>query len=123
RMFNVVVFALYRTSTELSLISIAFKLTSVVFFFSNALIGAFRPRIAALWAQGKTEELSAETRIYNRWILTFAVLPYGLMMAFPEQLLAAIGPQFVSAGAPMRILCFGLLLAQGAGPLMALLVM
>jgi O-antigen/teichoic acid export membrane protein len=123
RMFNVVVFALYRTSTELSLISIAFKLTSVVFFFSNALIGAFRPRISALWAQGKTEELSAETRIYNRWILTFAVLPYGLMMAFPEQLLSAIGPQFVAAGVPMRILCFGLLLAQGAGPLMALLVM
>jgi len=123
RTFNVAVFALYRTSTEISLISIAFKLTSVVFFFSNALIGAFRPRISALLAQGKTDELSAETRIYNRWILTFAVLPYGLMMVFPEQLLAAIGHQFVSAAAPMRILCLGLLLAQGAGPLMALLVM
>jgi O-antigen/teichoic acid export membrane protein len=123
RTFNVAVFALYRTSVEVSLISIAFKLTSVVFFFSNALIGAFRPRISALLAQGKNDELSRETRIYNRWILTFAALPYGLMMAFPETLLGAIGPQFVQAAAPMRIFCVGLLLAQGAGPLMALLLM
>jgi O-antigen/teichoic acid export membrane protein len=123
RTFNVALFAFYRTSTEISLISIALKLTSVVFFFSNALIGAFRPRISALMAQGKNDELSAETRIYNRWILTFALLPYGLMMFFPEELLGALGPQYVYAAAPMRILCVGLLLAQGAGPLMALLVM
>jgi O-antigen/teichoic acid export membrane protein len=123
RTFNIAVFAAYRTAVEVSLFSIALKLTSVVFLFSNALIGAFRPRISALLAERRTAELSAETRIYNLWILTFAALPYGLMLAFPADILAALGPQFVAAAPPMRIMCVGLLLAQGAGPLFALLLM
>jgi O-antigen/teichoic acid export membrane protein len=123
RSFNTYLFALYRTSTEISLISIAFKLTGVVFFFSSSLTAAFRPRIARLLAQGNVVELEAETRAYCRWILTFALLPYGLLILFPEVMLRALGPQFVPAAGALRILCVGLLVVQAAGPLMALLIM
>jgi O-antigen/teichoic acid export membrane protein len=123
RTFNIGVFAIYRTAVDVSIFNVALKLTGVVFFFSGSLMGAFRPRIAALLATGDTETLSAETRVFTRWILTFALFPYGLMILFPADVLGLLGPQFVPAAATLRILCVGLLVAQAAGPLMALLVM
>ncbi len=123
RAFNVTVFAVYKTATEVSIFNVALKMTGVAFFFSGSLMGAFRPRIAALLAQGRNDLLSSEVRVYTRWILTFALLPYGLMIFFPSDVLGILGPQFVVAAAPLRILCVALLIGQGAGPLMTLLVM
>lgn len=121
--FNVTVVGVFRTATEVSILNVALKMTGVAFLFSGALMGAFRPRIAALLAQGRNDLLSAETRVYTRWILSFAILPYGLMIAFPADMLGLLGPQFVAAATTLRILCVGLLIGQSAGPLMALLVM
>ncbi len=45
------------------------------------------------------------------------------MIAFPADMLGLLGPQFVPAAATLRILCVGLLIGQGAGPIMTLLVM
>ncbi len=123
RTFNIVVFAVYRTPSDVSIFNVTLKLTGVAMFFSGSLMGAFRPRIAALIAQGRNDVLSTETRVYTRWILTFALLPYGLMITFPVDMLGLLGPQFVPAALTLRILCVGLLIGQGAGPLMALLVM
>jgi O-antigen/teichoic acid export membrane protein len=123
RAFNIGVFAVYRTAAEVSIFNVALKLTGVAFFFSGSLMGAFRPRIAALLARDETETLSAETRVYTRWILTFALLPYGLMIAFPSDVLGVLGPQFLPAATTLRILCVALLIGQGAGPIMTLLVM
>jgi O-antigen/teichoic acid export membrane protein len=123
RSFNTYVFALFRSSAEISLFNIAFRLTAVVFFFSGSLTAAFRPRIARLLAQGNRDELARETRLYNRWILTFALLPYGLLIFFPEPILRVVGPQFTPAARAISIFCCGLLIGQAAGPLAALLTM
>jgi O-antigen/teichoic acid export membrane protein len=121
--FNVGVFAVFRTTVDVSIFDVAIKLTGVAYFFSGSLVGAFRPRIAALLARGETDALSAEARVYTRWILTFALLPFGLMITFPADILGLLGPQFVPAATTLRILCVALLIGQAAGPLMALLVM
>ncbi len=123
RAFNIGVFAVYRTTVDVSIFNVALKLTGVAYFFSGSLMGAFRPRIAALLAQGQNDVLSAETRVYTRWIVTFALIPYGLMIAFPADVLGVLGSQFVPAAPTLRILCIALLIGQAAGPLMALLVM
>lgn len=123
RAFNIGVFAVYRTAVDVSIFNVALKLTGVAYFFSGSLMGAFRPRIAALIAQGQIDVLSAETRVYTRWILTFALIPYGLMIFFPADVLGVLGSQFVPAAPTLRILCIALLIGQAAGPLMALLVM
>lgn len=123
RTFNIAIFAVYRTAFDVSIFSVALKLTGVAFLFSSALMGAFRPRISALLAQGRNDVLSAEARVYTRWILTFSLYFYGLMIAFPADMLGLLGPQFVPAASTLRILCVGLLIGQSAGPLMALLMM
>ena len=123
RSLNIFLLAPFFSSTQLGIFSVALKLTSIVFFFSGSLTGAFRPRIARLIAQGRTEELGAETRAYNRWILTFALLPCGLLVLFPEPILNVLGSQYLPVASALRIMVAGLLIAQAAGPLMALLVM
>jgi O-antigen/teichoic acid export membrane protein len=123
RAFNLTVFAYFRSTIDVSIFNVALKMTGVAFFFSGSLMGAFRPRIAALLAQGRNDLLSEETRVYTRWIFTFALLPYGLMIAFPSDMLGLLGPQFVAAAPTLRILCVALLIGQGAGPLMTLMVM
>lgn len=123
RAFNIGVFAVYRTTIDVSIFNVALKLTGVAYFFSGSLMGAFRPRIAALIAKGELDVLSAETRVYTRWILTFALIPYGIMITFPADVLGVLGSQFVPAAPTLRILCIALLIGQAAGPLMSLLVM
>jgi O-antigen/teichoic acid export membrane protein len=113
----------FLTSAELGIFGVALKLTGVVFFFSGSLTSAFRPRISKLLAQGRTHALELETRAYNRWILTFALLPYGLLILFPEPILNVLGSQYLPVAQPLRIFCVGLLAAQASGPLMALLLM
>lgn len=121
--FNVGLLAVFRTTSEVGIFDIAFKLAAAAYFFSGSLIGAFRPRIAALLARGENDLLSSETRVYTRWILTFALLPFGLMIAFPADVLGILEPQFVPAAPTLRILCIAMLVGQAAGPLMSLLVM
>lgn len=123
RSFNVFMLAPFLTSAQLGIFATALKLTSVVLFFSGSLTAAFRPRIARLLASGQKDVLEAETRAYNRWILTFALLPFGLLILFPVPLLRTLGEQFVQISAALQMLAFGLLVAQSAGPLMALLLM
>lgn len=123
RSFNTFLFALFRTAPEVGLFDIALKLAGVVFFFSSALVTAFRPRIAALLAEERLADLSRETQAYTRWILSFAILPFGLLILFPEPILGAVGPEFLAAATGVRILSCGLLVAQSAGPLAALLLM
>jgi O-antigen/teichoic acid export membrane protein len=123
RTFNIAIFAVYRSAIDVSIFNVALKLTGVVFFFSGSLMSAFRPRISALLATGRNDLLSLEIRVFTRWILTFALLPFGLMIVFPADVLGLLGPQFLPAASTVRILCVGLLIAQAAGPLMTLLVM
>ena len=123
RSFNTFLFAVFRTAPEVGLFDIALKLAGVVFFFSSALVTAFRPRIAALLAEGRLADLSRETQAYTRWILSFAILPFGLLILFPEAILGVVGPEYLAAASGVRILSCGLLVAQSAGPLAALLLM
>jgi O-antigen/teichoic acid export membrane protein len=121
--FNVGLLTVFRSTRDVGIFDVAFKLAAVAYFFSGSLIGAFRPRIAALLARGENDVLAAETRVYTRWILTFALLPFGLMIAFPADILGILEPQFVPAAPTLRILCIAMLVGQAAGPLMSLLVM
>lgn len=123
RSLNIFFLAPFLSSTQLGVFSVALKLTSVVLFFSGSLTGAFRPRIARLLAAGDITELERETRAYNRWILTFALLPFGLLVLFPVPILNALGWQYVPVAGAMRWFAAGLLIAQSSGPLMALLLM
>ncbi len=123
RSFNTFLFAVFRTAPEVGLFDIALKLAGVVFFFSSALVTAFRPRIAALLAEERLADLARETQAYTRWILSFAILPFGLLILFPEAILGAVGAEFLAAATGVRILSCGLLVAQSAGPLAALLLM
>ena len=123
RSLNIFFLAPFLSSTQLGVFSVALKLTSVVLFFSGSLTGAFRPRIARLMATGEHVELERETRAYNRWILTFALLPFGLLIMFPVPILNALGWQYVPVAGAMRYFAAGLLIAQSSGPLMALLLM
>jgi O-antigen/teichoic acid export membrane protein len=123
RSFIVFLLAPFLTSAELGIFGVALKLTGVVFFFSGSLTAAFRPRISRLIAQQRMHALELETRAYNRWILTFALLPYGLLILFPEPILGVLGSQYLPVAGPLRVFCVGLLVAQASGPLMALLLM
>lgn len=123
RSVNIFLLAPLLTAEQLGIFSVALKFTSVVMFFSGSLTAAFRPRIARLVAKQRFDVLAAETRAYNRWILTFALLPYGLLILFPEAMLTVLGSQYEAVAPSMRIFCAGLLVAQAAGPLMALLMM
>jgi O-antigen/teichoic acid export membrane protein len=123
RAVNLLVLGRVLPSADISVFSVAIKLTGVVFFFSGSLMGAFRPRIAELSAAGRREDLAAEARVCQRLIFTVALAVTGTMILFPAPFLAVMGPQFVTAAPTLRILCTGLFVAQAAGPLMALLVM
>ncbi len=123
RSFNTFLFAVFRTSTDVGLFDIAIKLSGVALFFSGALMTAFRPRIAALLAEKRIAELSSETQCYTRWILSVAILPLGLLILMPAPILGVMSGAFVGAATAVRILSCGLLVAQAAGPLVALLLM
>lgn len=123
RSVNVFLLALFLTTEDIGVFSVALKITAIVFFFSGSLNAAFRPRIAELVAAGRLDRLSAELKATNRWVVTFALYFCGILIVFPDLILGAIGPQFLPVAHAVRILCVGLLVAQGAGALMAILQM
>lgn len=123
RSLNTFLFAAFRTAPEVGIFDIAIKLCGVAFFFTSSLVTAFRPRIAGLIAQERLDDLSRETQAYTRWIFSFAILPLGFLIVFPDLVLELASPDFVYAATGVRILACGVLVAQSGGPLAALLLM
>ncbi|HSR67784.1 MAG TPA: polysaccharide biosynthesis C-terminal domain-containing protein [Acidobacteriota bacterium] len=81
------------------------------------------PRIARLFAEGKSEELQSLIKLSTKVALAFAVVSGLTLLVFGELLLGLFGSEFRAAYIPLCILIFGQVLNSFAGPVGSLLIM
>jgi len=114
---------IYLTNTDIGVYSICVKLAAII---SISLIGfnmIFAPTIANLLAQNEKELLTKLFKTTTRWIFTFGLIAFFVILLFSKQLLTIFGKEFVQGSSILIIFMIGELINAGVGPVGNILIM
>ncbi len=114
---------IYLTNTDIGIYSICVKLAAII---SISLIGfnmIFAPTISHLLAQNKKELLTKLFKTTTRWIFTFGLIAFFVILLFSQPLLSIFGKEFVQGSSILIIFMIGELINAGVGPVGNILIM
>lgn len=102
---------------------IASRIAEIILIFLRSIRGIFAPIIASLWAQGKTQELRQLFAVTTRWICTFSLPLFLLIVLFPDTILGVFGSDYQEGTAVLIILSVGQIINAMAGVVGFMLIM
>lgn len=105
----------FLNSASVGVYSAALKTAAWVNFILASVNAIAAPLFAALYAQGKKDELQSLVSTIARWMFYPALLVATGLIIFAEPILGLFGSEFVTAKSAMTILIVGQLVNVGAG--------
>lgn len=118
-----VVLGSFRSSAEVGVYEIAFKIAQLVqlpLVVSNIM---FAPMIGEIYAQGDIEKLQALFKIVTKWVFVASFPLFALSTLLAHPLLGIFGSEFVIGGPVLFLLAFGQLVNAGTGAVGWMLIM
>lgn len=97
----------YVPSEELAILAVAQRTAMLTSFVLMAVNLVVAPKFAALYKQGKSEQLERIALKATKLMVLFALPIVGLMLIFPEWLMWLFGEQYRSGANLLRILALG----------------
>jgi O-antigen/teichoic acid export membrane protein len=120
---DVVLLGMMSTTTEAGAYSVASRLATIVSFGITAVNAILAPRIAALYVEGRHEELQSTVRLASVLSLAYAVPVVIVLAVTGHWLLTWFGPGFTSAYPVLLVLAAGQLAIVCAGSVGFLMTM
>ncbi len=99
--------AAYVPPEELAILAVAQRTAMLTSFVLMAVNLVVAPKFAALYKQGKTEQLERIALKATKLMVLFALPIVGFMLIFPEGLMMLFGEQYKSGANLLRILAVG----------------
>lgn len=101
------ILGIFKSSTEISIFSLALSIEGYYYTFANAINGLFLPRVSSLIANNKTENIMPlMIRVGNIQIIVIGLLFLGLI-CFGEHFISIwVGKEFMSVYACMIVMIF-----------------
>lgn len=122
---DTILLGVYGSSEDVGLYNVATRLVILASLAMRPINAAFAPRIADLHQRGHTTTLEGTYRMATSWIVRLSLPAFIVVIAFPGDLLALFGAEFVVVGASTAtvILAAGKLVDATSGPCNQMLVM
>ena len=120
--FPLLYLGVVSSAQDVALFSVGLRLANLVGFViiaSNAVIG---PRLARLWASGRTSELRALIRSATTVTIGVCMTVAVLMSIGSEFLLGLFGPAYLAAQSEVKVLIFAQLVSAAASPISLALI-
>jgi O-antigen/teichoic acid export membrane protein len=119
---DVIVFGFLTGTEEIAAYAAAARITGLLIFGLGAVNAIGAPIFSELWHSGERGSLQTEMDRAAS-LATLVTLPaFIVLIAFPEQLLALFGPEFVEAANALRVLALGKLVTALVGPAAPMMV-
>lgn len=99
--------AAFAAAADVGAFSVASRLSMLIWVVIISIGAIAAPRFAALHRQGEWDALRAQNRRARLLVALCGLPPLALMMAFPEPLLALVGPGFEIAATALIIMSIG----------------
>jgi O-antigen/teichoic acid export membrane protein len=106
----------FLSSADVGLYNVATRLITMATFVMPAVNSAFAPRIADLHHRGRTDSLRRVYAVAASWNVRLTVPIFGVLLAFPAELLSLFGRGFATAAMVTVILALGKLVVAATGP-------
>jgi O-antigen/teichoic acid export membrane protein len=114
---------IFTSSEDLAQLAVARNTATLVAFILMAVNNVSSPRFAAMYSQGKMEQLKNYAR-NTTWLMTLVALPITLVIwFFPTYIMALFGKDFAGGAWLLRILALGQFVSVITGTVASLLIM
>ena len=106
----------FLSSADVGRYNVATRLVTMATFIMPAINNAFAPRIADLHHRGRSQSLGRVYAVAASWNVRLTVPIFGVLLAFPAELLSLFGRGFATAATVTVILAVGKFVAAATGP-------
>jgi O-antigen/teichoic acid export membrane protein len=106
----------FLSSADVGRYNVATRLVTMATFVMPAINNAFAPRIADLHHRGRSQSLRRVYAVAASWNVRLTVPIFGVLLAFPAELLSLFGSGFATAATVTVILAVGKLVVAATGP-------
>ncbi len=120
---DVLMLGYFKTSAEVGIYSVVFRISQLMFIFWAAVNSIFGPIFAGLFYQEKMEELHHLFKMASRWVFALTLPFVTFLFFFRDEILRIFGKDFVNGGYALLILLTMYLLLSFSGSLGSVLVM
>ena len=120
---EILLIAHYGTAADVGIYGLLYQIMPFMMLPATAFSIAFGPTVSALHAQGKTQTLKQNFVVVNRWIATFTIPLFLLLIIWSKQILRLNGNGFESGQLALCILAVGFLVDALVGEVRGIMLM
>jgi O-antigen/teichoic acid export membrane protein len=120
---DVILLYTFASAPSAALYAMAYNTSLLTSTIATAFEAAFRPSVARAVALGERAALGAQYVRVSRIVLTICLPASAMLIAFPAQVMAVVGDQFVAIAHVVPVLATGTLVAYVVGPAGSVLIM
>ncbi len=119
----IIIMGFFLNNTEIGIYNISYKVGALVVFSISAFKLIFMPTISELFAKRDKETIAALFKTVTKWIFTFSLIIFSLILLFNETILRIFGDEFTSGVFVLILLMTGEMVNASMGLASSIILM
>lgn len=123
RLSPIFIMGYFLENAEIGVFNVSYKVGALVLFSMSAFQTIFMPTISALFAKNDKQTISDLFKTVTKWIFTFSLIFFFIILAYEEPILKIFGEEFTSGTVVLILIMGGELVNASTGLVGAIILM